>query len=150
LLAHSFAILSSFFLLKKTHLYGHLSHNSHNENLTSLGLGLDWGCLLGFSPLDFSTSFSSLAFSLSFPKNTFPEELTNLIGFWKLFVGGGNTGGAGVVSSRFLRWLGLRGKSFLWWVFGGSGIFSPLPSPTLFAPSPSPSYLLNDSIIILN
>jgi hypothetical protein len=59
-------------------------------------------------------------------------------------------GGAGVVSSRFLRWLGLGGKPFLWWVFGGSGIFSPLPSPTLFAPSPSPSYLLYVSIIILN
>jgi hypothetical protein len=62
----------------------------------------------------------------------------------------GNTGGAGVVSSRFLRWLGLGGKSFLWCVFGGSGMFSPLPSPTLFAPSPSSSYLLNVSIIILN
>jgi hypothetical protein len=37
-------------------------------------------------------------------------------------------GGAGVVSSQFLRWLGLGGKSFLWWVFGGSGMFSPLPS----------------------
>jgi hypothetical protein len=59
-------------------------------------------------------------------------------------------GGAGVVSSRFLRWLGLGGKSFLWWVFGGSGIFSPLLSPTLFAPSLSPSYLLYVSIIILN
>jgi hypothetical protein len=48
-------------------------------------------------------------------------------------------GGAGVVSSRFLRWFGLGGKSFLWWVFGGSRIFSPIPSPTLFSPSPSPS-----------
>jgi hypothetical protein len=55
-----------------------------------------------------------------------------------------------VVSSRFLRWLGLGGKSFLWWFFGGSGIFSPLHSPTLFAPSPSPYCHLNDSIIILN
>jgi hypothetical protein len=26
-------------------------------------------------------------------------------------------GGAGVLSSRFLRWLGLGGKSFLCWVF---------------------------------
>jgi hypothetical protein len=69
--------------------------------------------------------------------------LTNLIGFWKSFVCGKNTGGAGIVSSRFLRWLGLGGKSFMWWVFGGSGMFSPLPSPTLFAPSPSPSCLLN-------
>jgi hypothetical protein len=59
-------------------------------------------------------------------------------------------GGAGVVSSRFLRWFGLGGKAFLWWVFGGSGIFSLLPSPTLFAPSPSPSCLLYVSIIILN
>jgi hypothetical protein len=72
-----------------------------------------------------------------FPKEHFPEVLTKLIGFWKSFVGGGNTGGAGVVSSRFLRWLGLGGGSFMWWVFGGSGIFSPLPSPTSFAPSPS-------------
>jgi hypothetical protein len=87
------------------------------------------------------TDFSSLAFSLSFPKNTFPKVLTNLIGFWKSFVCGGNMGGPGVVSSRFLRWLGLGGKSFLWWVFGVFGIFSPLPSPTLFAPSPSPSCL---------
>jgi hypothetical protein len=62
--------------------------------------------------------------------------LTNLIGFWKSFVCGENTGGAGVVSSRFRRWLGLGGKSFLWLVFGGFGMFSPLPSPTLFAPSP--------------
>jgi hypothetical protein len=42
--------------------------------------------------------------------------LMNLIGFWRSFVCVGNTGGAGVVSSRFLRWLGLGGKSFLWWV----------------------------------
>jgi hypothetical protein len=48
-------------------------------------------------------------------------------------------GGAGVVSSRFLRWFGLGTKAFLWWGFGGSGIFSLLPSPTLFALSPSPS-----------
>jgi hypothetical protein len=27
----------------------------------------------------------------------------NLMGFWKLSVCGGNTGGAGVVCSRFLR-----------------------------------------------
>jgi hypothetical protein len=82
---------------------------------------LGFGLSLGFSPLSFSTGFSSLAFSLSFPKNSFPEVLTNLIGFWKSFVCGENTGGAGVVSSRFLRWLGLGGKSFLWWVFDGSG-----------------------------
>jgi hypothetical protein len=49
-----------------------------------------------------------------FPKETFPEVLTKFIGFWKSFVCGGNTGGAGVVSSQFLRWLGLGGKSFLW------------------------------------
>jgi hypothetical protein len=54
-------------------------------------------------------------------------------------------GGAGVVSNRFLRWFGLGTKAFLWWVFGGSGIslifpsFSPLSSPTLFAPNASPS-----------
>jgi hypothetical protein len=45
-------------------------------------------------------------------------------------------GGAGVVSSRFLRWLGFGGKSFLWWVFGGSEMFSSLHSPTLFAQVP--------------
>jgi hypothetical protein len=60
-----------------------------------LGLRLGLWLLLGFSPLNFSTSFSSLAFSLSFPKNTFPEVLTNLIGFWRSFVGIGNTGGVG-------------------------------------------------------
>jgi hypothetical protein len=60
----------------------------------------------------------------------------NLMGFWKLLVCGGNTGDAGIVSSRFLRRFGLGTKAFLWWVFGGSGIssifpsFSPLPSPT--------------------
>jgi hypothetical protein len=82
------------------------------------------------SPLGFSTSFSSLgfstgsspfAFSLYFPKNTFPKEVTNLIGFWKSFVCGGNTGGAGVVSSRFLRWFSLGGKAFFvlgfWWLW---------------------------------
>jgi hypothetical protein len=46
-----------------------------------LRFGLGLGCSLGFSPLDFSIGFSSLAFSLSFQKNTFPEVLTNLIGF---------------------------------------------------------------------
>jgi hypothetical protein len=104
-----------------------------------LGLGLEWGCSLGFSPLGcstdfsslgFSTSFPSLGFSLSFPKNTFPEVIMNLMGFWKSSVCGGNTGGARLVSSRFLRWLGVWTKAFLWWVFGGSGIFSLLPSPT--------------------
>jgi hypothetical protein len=57
-----------------------------------MGLGLGWGCSFGFYPLDFSTDFSSLGFStdfsllgfsLSFPKNTFPKVLLNLIGFWK-------------------------------------------------------------------
>jgi hypothetical protein len=52
------------------------------------------------------------------PKEHFPEVLTNLIGFWKSFVCGGNTGGPRVVSTLFMRWLGLGGKSFLWWVFG--------------------------------
>jgi hypothetical protein len=113
-----------------------------------LGLGLGLSCSFGFSPLGFSTGFSSfgfstgfssLVFSLYFPKNTFPEVLMNLMGFWKSSVCGGNTGGAGVVSSRFLRLFDLGTKAFLWWVFGGSGIFSQLPSPTLFAPSPSPS-----------
>jgi hypothetical protein len=37
------------------------------------------------------------------PKNTLPKSLLNLIGFWKLSVCGGNKGGAGVVSSQFLR-----------------------------------------------
>jgi hypothetical protein len=103
------------------------------------------GFSTGFSSLDLSTGFSSLGFSISFPKNTFPEVLLNLIGFWKLLVYGGNTCGAGVVSSQFLRWFALGIKAFLWWVFGGSRIspifpsFSPLLSPTLFAPSPSPS-----------
>jgi hypothetical protein len=85
-----------------------------------------------------------------FPRKHFPrsahklDRLLEIIYLWR------NTGGAGAVSSRFLRWLGLGGKSFLWWVFGGPRIFSPLPSPTLFDPSPSPSYLLYVSIIILN
>jgi hypothetical protein len=39
------------------------------------------------------------------------------------------------VSGQFLIWFGLGRNAFLWWVFGGSGIFSPLLSPTLFAPS---------------
>jgi hypothetical protein len=47
--------------------------------------------------------------------------LTNLIGFWKSFVCGRNTCGAGVVFSRVLRLFGLGWKAFLWWVFGGSG-----------------------------
>jgi hypothetical protein len=42
-------------------------------------------------------------------------------------------GGAGVVSSRFLRWFGLGTKAFLWWVFGGSGISPIFPS---FSPHP--------------
>jgi hypothetical protein len=33
-----------------------------------------------------STGFSSLGFSPSFPKNTFPTLLLKLIGFWKSFV----------------------------------------------------------------
>jgi hypothetical protein len=65
--------------------------------------------------------FSSLAFSLSFPKNTFPELLINLIGFWRTFVGIGKMGGAGVVSSWFLsvntkNWY--RKKTDLWAEFG--------------------------------
>jgi hypothetical protein len=86
-----------------------------------LGLGLGWGCSLGFSSLDFSTGF---------PKSTFPEVITSLIGFWKSFVCGGNTSGAGVVSSRFLRWLGFGGKSFLWWVFGGSLLMVKIRQPS--------------------
>jgi hypothetical protein len=50
---------------------------------------LGFGLLTWFLSLGFSTGFSSLVFSLSFPKNTFPEVLTNLIGFWKSFVCGG-------------------------------------------------------------
>jgi hypothetical protein len=80
----------------------------------------------------------------------FPKVLINLIGFWRSLVCGGNMGAVGVVSSRFLRWFGLGTKAFLWWVFGGSGIFSPLPSPTMFAQCPSPSWRLYVSIIILN
>jgi hypothetical protein len=90
--------------------------------LHELGFRLGWDCSFGFSPLGFSTGFSSLGFSLSFPKNTFPKVLMNLIGLWKSSVCGGNTGGARVVSTRFLRWFGLGTKAFLWWVFGGSGI----------------------------
>jgi hypothetical protein len=37
------------------------------------------------------------------PKELIPKTLLYLMGFWKLSVCGGNTGGAGVVSSRFLR-----------------------------------------------
>jgi hypothetical protein len=52
-----------------------------------LGLGL----ITWFLSTRLITRFSSFAFSHSFPKNTFPEVLTNLIGFWKSFVCGGNT-----------------------------------------------------------
>jgi hypothetical protein len=48
------------------------------------------------------TWFFSTQLLHRFPKNTFPEVLTNLLGFWRSFVGVGNMGGAGVVSSRFL------------------------------------------------
>jgi hypothetical protein len=97
------------------------------------------------------SGFSSLGFSPLFPKNSFPKTLLNLMGFWKLLVYGGNTGEAGIVSSRFLRRFGLGTKAFLWWVIGGSGIsLSPLPSPTFFAPSTSPSRHLYVSIIIHN
>jgi hypothetical protein len=54
-----------------------------------------------------------------FPKEYFPRSahkldmLSEIICLWR------KHGGAGVVSSRFLRWLGLGGKSYLWWVFGG-------------------------------
>jgi hypothetical protein len=68
-----------------------------------LRLRLRLGLLTYFSPLSFSTGFFSLAFSLSFAKNTFPEVLTNLIGFWKSFVCGGNTGGARIVSGTATR-----------------------------------------------
>jgi hypothetical protein len=81
--------------------------------LHNLRLELGMGLPLGFSPLDFLTGFSSLAFALSLAKNTFPKVLTNLIGFWKSFVYEGNTGGAGNVSSRFLRWFSLGGKALL-------------------------------------
>jgi hypothetical protein len=64
-----------------------------------LGLGL----LTWFLLTRLLTHFSSLAFSLSVPKNTFPEVLTNLIVFWKSLVCGGNMGGAGVVSSSFFQ-----------------------------------------------
>jgi hypothetical protein len=42
-----------------------------------------------------------------------PITLKGLMGFWKLSVCGGNTGGAEVVSSWFLRWFGLGTKAFL-------------------------------------
>jgi hypothetical protein len=74
-----------------------------------------------------------------FPKENFPQSAHELDRLLKSLVCGGNTGGTGVVSTRFLRWFGLGTKAFLWWVFGGSRIFSPFPSPTLFAPSPLPS-----------
>jgi hypothetical protein len=124
LLANSLANLSSRFLLKQ-----------NSARCPSLPQCLQWkgfsfcfgfGFSLGFG-------FSSLGFSPSFPKNSFPKTLLNLMGFWKLSICGGNMGGAGVVSSQFLRWFGLGTKAFLWWIFGGSGIspifpsFSPLP-----------------------
>jgi hypothetical protein len=68
------------------------------------------------------TRFLLHGFSPFFPKNSFPKTLLNLMGFWKSSVCGGNMGGAGVVSSRFLRWFGLGTKAFLWWVFGDSRI----------------------------
>jgi hypothetical protein len=44
------------------------------------------GLLIRFLSTRLLPSFSSLGFSLSFPKNTFPEVLMNLMGFWKSFV----------------------------------------------------------------
>jgi hypothetical protein len=136
LLANSLDNLSSCFLLKQ-----------HPERCPSLPQCSQWkGFGFGFTfGLSLGSGFSSLGFSSFFPNNSFPKSLMNLMDFWKSSVCGGNAGGAGVVSRRFLRRFGLGIKAFLWWVFGGSGIspifpsFSQLPSPTLFAPSASPS-----------
>jgi hypothetical protein len=62
----------------------------------------------------------SLGFSPFFPKNPLPMLLLNLMGFWKSFVWGGNTGGSGVLSSQFLSGFGLRTKVFVWNVSGGT------------------------------
>jgi hypothetical protein len=68
--------------------------------MEGFGFGFGFGVSLGYG-------FSSLGFSPFFPKNSFPKSLLNLMGFWKLSVCGGNMGGAGVVSSRFLSGFGL-------------------------------------------
>jgi hypothetical protein len=54
--------------------------------LHDLRLGLGMGLLTWFLSTRLLHRFSSLGFSLSFPKNTFPKVLMNLIGFWKSFV----------------------------------------------------------------
>jgi hypothetical protein len=62
------------------------------------------------------TQFLLTRFLSLLPKELIPMSFLNLMGFWKLSVCGGNTGGAGVVSSRLLKWFGLGTKAFLWWV----------------------------------
>jgi hypothetical protein len=52
----------------------------------TLGLGLGWGCSLGLSPLGFSTSFSSLGFSL-FPKEHFPQSAYEFDGLLEIICG---------------------------------------------------------------
>jgi hypothetical protein len=95
------------------------------HSVLPLKLGVTSGLLTWFLSTQLLHQFLLTSLLTLFPKEHFPEVLTNLIGFWKSFVCGGNMGGAGVV-------LGLGGKSFLWWVFGGFGIFSPLPSLSVF------------------
>jgi hypothetical protein len=114
-----------------------------------LGFRLGLGLITWFLSTLLLNRFLLTILLTLFPKEHFSRSAHKLDRLLEIICGE-NTGGAGVVSSRFLRWLGLGGKSFLWWVFGGSGMFSSLPSPTLFAPSPSPFRLLNVSIIILN
>jgi hypothetical protein len=62
----------------------------------------EFGFVFGFG-LYLGYGFPSLSFSPFIPKNSFPKSLLNLMGFWKLSVCGGNIGGVGVVSSRFIR-----------------------------------------------
>jgi hypothetical protein len=71
--------------------------------LYGLRLRLRMGLLTWFLSTRFLNRFLLTCLLTLFPKEHFPKVLTNLIGFWKSFVCGGNTGGAGVVSSRFLR-----------------------------------------------
>jgi hypothetical protein len=144
LLASSLANFSSHFLLKQN------STRCPSLPQCSQWKGFGFGFGFGFS---LGSGFSSLGFSPSFPKNSFPKTLLNLMGFWKLSVCGGNTGGARVVSSRFLRWFGLGTKAFLWCVFGGSGYLGSSPHShhllhILFLPQvlPHPSACMSQSL----
>jgi hypothetical protein len=99
LLANSLANLSSHFLLKQNSARCPFLRQCSQWKGFGFGFGFGFSLGSGFSSLD----FYSLSFSPFFPKNSFPKTLLNLMGFWKFLVSGGNTGGAGVVSSRFLR-----------------------------------------------